>query len=299
MTDNIYKVGRKILYKELEPLFVALSPIRYAVVKGEVLSQQIYGVPDRRRSSDIDILIDKKNVKFLEEQLHKLGFDQKSPVDDAEIRHNRVLCMAYSHQIPSYHKDKFGFHLNVDVNYDIFWGEYEGKRCSVDEFLCDTLDMEIYGIKLKTLPIEKVFIHLILHHYKDMNSLYHLSNYNCIRTNMFKDIYDLIISNREVLTVERVKELSEHYSVENYIYYMIYYTYRVFKEVVLEEYLKQLEHYSDDELIESYGLAIQERKKWQISFEERINNDNLCKLVVNNMTPPDFEKMELNNKIFS
>lgn len=100
MTDNIYKVGRKILYKELEPLFVALSPIRYAVVKGEVLSQQIYGDPDRRRSSDIDILIDKKNVKFLEEQLHKLGFEQKLPKDNAEIRRNRVLCMAYSHQIP-------------------------------------------------------------------------------------------------------------------------------------------------------------------------------------------------------
>ena len=68
MRDKLYKIERKLLYKELEPLFAALSSVRYAVVKGEVLSQQIYGVPDRRRSSDIDILIDKKNVKFLEEQ---------------------------------------------------------------------------------------------------------------------------------------------------------------------------------------------------------------------------------------
>ena len=162
--DGIYIIQRKLFYKELQPLFDALSSVRYAVIKGEVLSQQIYGVPDRRKSSDIDILIDKKNVKFLEEQLHKLGFEQKLPEENAEIRRNRVLCMAYSHQIPSYHKDKLGFHFNVDVNYDIFWGEYEGKRCSIDEFLSDTVDMEIYGVTMKTLPIEKAFVQLILHH---------------------------------------------------------------------------------------------------------------------------------------
>ena len=94
MAENLYMIERKILYKELEPLFAALSSIRYAVVKGEVLSQQIYGVPNRRRSSDIDILIDKKNVKFLEEQLHNLGFEQMLPEDNSEMRRNRVLCMA-------------------------------------------------------------------------------------------------------------------------------------------------------------------------------------------------------------
>ena len=146
MEDKLYRLERKLLYKELQPLFEVLSSVRYAVVKGEVLSQQIYGVPDRRRSSDIDILIDKKNVKFLEEQLQKLGFEQKLPEDSAKARRNRVLCMAYSHQTPSYHKEKFGFHFNVDVNYDIFWGEYEGQRCSIDEFLSDTVDMEIYGV---------------------------------------------------------------------------------------------------------------------------------------------------------
>ena len=56
--DGIYIIQRKLFYKELQPLFDALSSVRYAVIKGEVLSQQIYGVPDRRKSSDIDILID-------------------------------------------------------------------------------------------------------------------------------------------------------------------------------------------------------------------------------------------------
>ena len=259
MTDNLYKIERKILYKELEPLFAALSSVRYAVVKGEVLSQQIYGVPDRRRSSDIDILIDKKNVKFLEEQLHKLGFEQKLPENNAEIRRNRVLCMAYSHQIPSYHKDKFGFHLNVDVNYDIFWGEYEGKRCCIDEFLSDTVDMEIYGVTMKTLPIGKAFVQLVLHHYKEINSIYHLSQHNTVRTDMFRDIYDMIICCREILNIELIKEMCVNYNIGKYVYYVLYYTYQTFLDEILFDCLQELEIYKNEELLSCYGLSLKER----------------------------------------
>lgn len=298
MTDNLYKIERKILYKELEPLFAVLSSVRYAVVKGEVLSQQIYGVPGRRRSSDIDILIDKKNVKFLEEQLHKLGFEQKLPEDNAEIRRNRVLCMAYSHQIPSFHKVKFGFHLNVDVNYDIFWGEYEGKRCSIDEFLSDTVDMEIYGVAVKTLPIEKAFVQLVLHHYKEMNSLYHLSQHNTIRTDMFRDIYDMIKNNTEVLSSEIVNDLSEQYVIEVYMYYMLFYTYEVFKDSKVKDCLCLLSNSNGVALLDSYGLSINERKKWVSNFKERLDNDQLYLVVLNDLSQNDIKKLKNNFAVF-
>lgn len=298
MTDNLYKIERKILYKELEPLFAALSSVRYAVVKGEVLSQQIYGVPDRRRSSDIDILIDKKNVKFLEEQLHKLGFEQKLPEDSAEIRRNRVLCMAYSHQIPSYHKDKFGFHLNVDVNYDIFWGEYEGKRCSIDEFLSDTVDMEIYGVTVKTLPIEKAFVQLVLHHYKEMNSIYHLSQHNTIRTEMFRDVYDMINRNHIVLGLEQLKALCKKYNIGEYIYYMLFYSHIVFGDFI-NSYLDSIKQYENLELLQSFGLAEKERKKWLVSFEERLDNDSLENSITNQLTENDIYKIKLNCVVFN
>ena len=299
MLDNIYVLNRKILYKELQPLFEELASVRYAVVKGEVLSQQIYGVPDRRRSSDIDILIDKKNVKFLEEQLHKLGFEQKLPEDNAEIRRNRVLCMAYSHQIPSFHKDKFGFHLNVDVNYDIFWGEYEGKRCSIDEFLSDTVDMEIYGVNVKTLTIEKALIQLMLHHYKEMNSLYHLSRYNNIRTYMFKDIYDLLICRAKILTSNNVFRLCEKYSIEDIGYYMIYYTKLVFDDIFLNPYVRNLEVAKNVELLESYGLCSKERKQWKLIFHDRLDCEMLPKIILSDMTASDLEKNDRSNNIFS
>ena len=296
--DGIYIIQRKLFYKELQPLFDALSSVRYAVIKGEVLSQQIYGVPDRRKSSDIDILIDKKNVKFLGEQLHKLGFEQKLPEDNAEIRRNRVLCMAYSHQIPSYRKDKLCFHFNVDVNYDIFWGEYEGKRCSIDEFLSDTVDMEIYGVTMKTLPIEKAFVQLILHHYKEMNSLYHLSQHNTIRTEMFRDVYDMINRNHTVLGLEQLKALCEKYNIGEYIYYMLFYSYIVFGDFI-NSYLDPIKQYENLELLQSFGLAEKERKKWLVSFEERLDNDSLENSITNQLTENDIYKIKLNCMVFN
>lgn len=298
IADSMYKIGRKILYKELQPLFEAMSSIRYAVVKGEVLSQQIYGEPDLRRPNDIDILIDKKNVKFLEELLCKFGFEQKLTEDSTGTRHNRVLCMTYSHQIPSYHKDKFGFHLNVDINYDIFWGEYEGKRCFTDDFLRDTVDMEIYGVNVKALPIEKAFVQLILHHYKEMNSIYHLSQHNCIRTDMFKDIYNMLQNNLSRMTIEHIKESCEFYMIGEYIYYLLYYTNEVFKDSKLDRYLFELQSYKNHELLETFGLSKQEKKRWKIPFISRLDNVNLPKIVKTYLSENDIEKVKNNIEIF-
>ena len=298
MKDNVYKISRQILYKELQPLFEALSVLRYAVVKGEVLSNQIYGVPDRRRSGDIDILIDKKNIKYLEELLHKAGFLQILPDDSVEVRRNRVFCLSYSHQIPSYYKDKLGFCLNVDVNYDIFWGEYDGDRCSIDDFLSDTIDMEIFGVKVKTLPKEKAFVHLVLHHYKEMNSLYHLSQHNPIRTDMFRDIYDMLVNNGDVLSREALMSLSEQYSIGKYMYYILYYTSQVFKCNDISQYVCALKRYEDIVLLNSYGLSLNEQKKWGISFCERLDNKNNSDYVKNSLNSVDIRKIEMNSQIF-
>lgn len=155
---NLYDIERKVLYKELQPLFDVLSYIDYAVIKGEALSLQIYNKPNKRKSGDIDILIGKKNVKLLEAELRNIGFVQRLSGDKSKDRRDRVLCLTYSHQIPSYHKEKFCFHMNVDVNYDIFWGEYEGLRCSIDDFLSDTIAMNIYDVNVKTLTLEKALV---------------------------------------------------------------------------------------------------------------------------------------------
>lgn len=298
MNNQIYIVSRKILFSELNELFMALSNVRYAVVKGDVLSQQIYGVPYKRHSRDIDILIDKKDVYVLENELLKLGFEQKVSKKRRFLRENRILCMMYSHQIPSYYKEKFGIELNVDVNFDIFWGEYEGIRYPIEDFLSDVTDIVVYGVNVKTLPLYKAFIQLILHHYKEMNSLYHLSQYNTIQTNMFKDVYDMLRLGRELLNIETIKELCETYHIGQYVYYILYYTYQVYLDEFLLNYLCELERYKNDELLNSYGLSLKERKIWTASFKDRLDNLSLVDVVRKNLNDDDRAKLEVQSLHF-
>lgn len=235
----------------------------------------------------------------MEDLLHKAGFCQKLPDDSVEVRRNRVFCLTYSHQIPSYYKDKLGFCLNVDVNYDIFWGEYDGDRCSIDDFLSDTIDMVIYGVKVKTLPKEKAFAHLVLHHYKEMNSLYHLSQHNPIRTDMFRDIHDMLVNNSDVFSREALMSLCEQYSIGKYMYYILYYTSQVIKCNDISQYVCALKRYEDIVLQNSYGLSLNEQKEWEISFYERLDNEKISEHIKTFLNSDDIRKLKLNYQIFT
>ena len=60
-----------------------------------------------------------------------------------------------------------------------------------------------------------------------------------------------------------------------------------------------MKKYRDDELIESFGLDDNERKKWTISFDKRVDNNELPKLIKSQLSKQDFQKVELEMEIFT
>lgn len=104
------------------------------LIKGEALSIQAYNMPGCRRSSDIDILVDRNKIRSMTNLLNSNGFVQKniSPYD--KIIHSR-----FSHQVAPFIKTVNQMEIYIDLNYDIFWGEYEGNRIDIDKFLSDCL----------------------------------------------------------------------------------------------------------------------------------------------------------------
>lgn len=53
------------------------------------------------------------------------------------------------------------------------------------------------------------------------------------------------------------------------------------------------------ELLECYGLTRQEKKKWKVSFEERMQSANLYEIIVSDLSKKDIHKIQLQKKIFN
>ena len=271
-----------------------LNQFNYSMIKGEALSVQAYGVEGKRFGSDIDILISRKNMSSIEDVLMKYKFNIKS-----HNRGNKIAMLSVSHQtVPWIKNDKALGPITIDINHDIFWGEYEGTRVDMDKFLSDSIEIEIYGVKTKVLPPIKSLIQLILHHYKDMNSLFLLSTRKSIRYDMFKDVYNLLINNIDSISLDNLYDLSSEYDIVPYVYYVLYYTGQIYNNSTLKKYVGAFETGDGKELINCYGLCSSEKREWRVDFKTRLETENLYDLIKDDLSNKDIEKIALNKKIF-
>lgn len=288
---NLFRYSRL-----LHDIYPSLYLVDHAFIKGDALSLLAYGELGVRCFSDIDILIPRNVVRTFENILLSKGYiSQMNPL---EQRSARILCLTSSHQFMALYKKVKGIRIEVDLNHDLFWGEYSGNRIDISEFLSDAIEVDIYGCKVKTLPPLKAMVQLILHHYKEMNSIYHLAGHNCIKYNMFKDVYYLWKNNQEAISLEKLYAISSEYGIIPYVFYVLYFTNWIFQDGELEKYVKAFETPEGVELLAYYGLAEKERKAWKVDFQTRLEADNLYELIREDLTEEDIEKLERNRRIF-
>ena len=279
-----YSLFKKILDSGCENL-------NYSVVKGDALSKLAYGRVNQRFYNDVDVIVSRANLKELNYILFKCGYAQRE-----HSREENILFLSASHQtLPYTCKHNY---LTIDINFDILWGEYEGKRIDIEEFLSDTIEMEIYGVKVKTLPPLKTMIQLILHHYKDMNSLFLLATRKSIRYDMFKDVYYLLKNNLDAIPLDKLYAMSVEYEIIPYVFYVLFYTGQVFDDDVLKQYIEAFRTPEGDALLNCYGLCEKERREWKCDLKTRLDSDHLYELIKADLTERDQEKIAINKRIF-
>ena len=279
-----YSLFKKILDSGCENL-------NYSVVKGDALSKLAYGRVNQRFYNDVDVIVLRANLKELNYILFKCGYEQRE-----HSREENILFLSASHQtLPYTCKHNY---LTIDINFDILWGEYEGKRIDIEEFLSDTIEMEIYGVKVKTLPPLKAMIQLILHHYKDMNSLFLLATRKSIRYDMFKDVYYLLKNNLDAIPLDKLYAMSAEYEIIPYVFYVLYYTGQVFDDDLLKQYIEAFRTPEGEALLNCYGLCKKERREWKCDFKTRLDSDNLYELIKEDLTERDKEKIAINKRVF-
>lgn len=291
MNHNLFKkIQGQCFFYNIKNLF----SVPYAVIKGEVLSKQAHGSVGQRTSSDIDVLVSRKHLSDIEKSLLSAGFEntQKS-------RKDRISMLSNSHQVAPWIKvfKPWGY-LVVDINFDIFWGEYEGSRINIEEFLSDTIDIDIYGNTIKTLSPLKAMVQLILHDYKDMNSIFLLATRNRIKKTMFEDLYYLLKNNLDTISIEKLYIISEEYKIIPYVFYMFYYTSKIFNDDILKRYVEAFRTKKGEDLLGLYGLCDKEHKEWKCDFETRLESDNVFELMKDDLTEKDEKKIAINKRIF-
>lgn len=287
----------KIRFSEFSMIRKDLEVIPYAIIKGEALSVLVYGKEARRISNDIDVLVSRDNISMFENILKKNGYQTKQSNLN---RYNRILSLTGSHQIGSYYKKVMGIDIIFDINFDIYWGEYKGKKISVEEMLEDVIEIDIYGQTVHTLSPCFSCIQLVLHHYKEFNSMYHLVKGNAITSKKLRDIKDFFERYCEVdCFIEELIFKVHFYELEAYFFYMLYYVKKVFPDTVgIDELIEEFRCDSGIQYLDVFGLADSERKQWNIDFSERLDYAGLSEVVKKRLTTEDKKKLEREVEIF-
>ncbi|NJD03801.1 MAG: nucleotidyltransferase family protein [Ruminiclostridium sp.] len=316
MSKNVYKLNlemlrkkdediirkNRFLYQKLIPIIsdVESFKIPYAIIKGEALSIQAYGKKGYRNSKDIDILVPRNYCKQFQDIL--LNHDFQEAVFDSMgnqrslTRYEKIMFRS-SHQIVPYFKDFSNERLSLDVNVDIFWGEYTGKKMDIVDFLSDTVNTEFYGFTARTLSPLKAFVHMCLNYYKDMHALYYIIKSNPFTEKVFQDIYEFY--KRQIdADIDKLLVYTKTHGLNEIIYYILYYTNQIFRDDCLTKNVDKFKTEAAIFELNKYGLNKNEHKEWPISFFDRMNHPNLYSVIKSDLTDMDKQKIEAVISIF-
>ncbi len=299
LLDLTLAIAVKERFEHAAPLFEALQAYPYAVIKGAVLSDQIYGSPFIRRSGDLDILLRRQDLDYVKQVLLENGFVQGRVVNDEIVLFTRkelVFQASQSHQIAPFVKatgNKISPVINYDLNTSIFWGEHE-HECDMNLVLSETQKTSLFDITFKKLSPEMEFISLCLHHYKDMNSIYLLAMGN-LRLSLFCDIF-YYIKNVPIDT-DKLYNLSAKLGAIPYIYYCVWYTNQIFDTKFLTSIISKFESLKGSSLLSTFGLSDNERHEWKIDFLDRMFSPSFCDDFYSLLSEDEREKIKINQML--
>ncbi len=288
-------------YKVCADVFCELEErqIPYAVVKGAVLSETIFGDPFRRVSGDLDILLCRDFLDEAKTVLLRHGFLQGRVGDGDIVPYSRSELLFYtvnSHQAAPFikkTKNRLCPFVNVDVNVDILWGE-SGVKTDMKAFLMHTEVKNFFGIPFRSLTEEAAFLALCLHHYKDMNSIFLLSERG-LGIGTFAEIY-LSLKNGTVCS-EKLTALSDAFSVTPYVFYCLWSAYELFGDPLLLPFIKASDSNTGRMLLGTFGLTEDERKKWPVSLAERVCKEDFSLWFDSLLDEEEREKIRVNKKM--
>lgn len=272
------------LYEDLDS-----KNIKYAVIKGDVLSLQIYGNIGYRKSIDVDLLIKHKDVDNIKNVLYKNSFFQDlSPEISKENRRKNIFWSCFTHQIRPFIKND-NYKTIVDINFDIYWGHKSNQEI-LNKVLENIETTEIDNLNINTLNLEMSFIVMCIHHYKDLNSIYLISQ-GSYKLCKFIDIICFIKANYNKFDLKKLKKCIEGLKAEKYIAWCIQQAMEIFPDPVCAQFLENLK--INKVSIEFYGLE-KNIYKWKFDLFYRLFGENFQQEFTDSLDEIERHKIKTN-----
>lgn len=233
--------------------FLDENSILYCFVKGFSIIDYLY--KDKgviyRDFGDIDILINKKDVKLFCQGLQNMGFIQGYLDDNYKLkeadRKEIIYWRLNSHQEQSFiRKSRFSdiapmINCRVDINTTIFEGGMFAPPISTEELLISARSIEIgNGIRAKSLSHELELIQLCYHLYKDIvqEEIISIASYTLIK---FTDIREYIKIYYEVFDVEKLLNYINSNGIGNQIYAILKMVSDFYGDLFIDHILDRIE----------------------------------------------------------
>jgi hypothetical protein len=278
LANQIFKQKNLKRYHEnfihFDPVAVEFgkSQVEYIITKGIYASQTAYIDEGYRRSDDLDVIINREDYTKVKEILHTYGYiqgvyDSTTKTLKEFSRQQELFYLSYTQQSAPFLKET-GNDLvpvvNLDLNFQIYWNESD--VWDISKLLSNSQEFIYKGFKVKTFQDEYMLLHMCLHAYFDMNSIYILYKSYAYRLKYFADIYGFIT--RSSISWEKFRLICIEYNVEKYIMYIFHFTARVFQDESLLT-ISGLEMPNND-FLNRFGLDNEGSFTWTESFMERL-----------------------------
>lgn len=272
------RVRNEVQYEEFARVLRALNSgqVRYAIRKGPVLAERLYGDIGLRRMQDLDILVDRSDLGEVAAILQSCGYTQgRLNVEGTSVVPFKSSTRAFwkmfvNNDLPfikiSPHPEVEIYSIDLCLN--IFM-DRSPASVSTAALLSDRAGVAICGVDSYMLSPVDNFIDLCAHLYKEATASFYIQAGADLQLSKFLDI---ALSCQEIHAKNmwpRLIETAEKYQATDIVYYALHHTSLAYPDVMPEVDLDALRP-SDRSYLDEYGQSDGNVRTWEVSFMDRL-----------------------------
>jgi hypothetical protein len=252
------------------------SGVDYAVRKGPVLLERVYGDPGARRIGDLDLLVRQQDLAALEPGLRDLGYQQGRRADEVEAvvpfeRRTQVFWRTNLTNVTlpfvklAHREDVELFILDICLN---LFQARSGIQAEAADFLGRAVPTTLYGEPARMLDPVDQLIDLCVQLHVEATTLYYLEIGKDLTLMKFIDLVEAMRWTPAGGFAE-LENRVRRYRCGQSVYYALHFAAQLHPAEIPPDLLARFQP-ADCEFLEEYGALDGQTGRWDRSFPERL-----------------------------